>query len=331
MAKEKKEKEEKQSLSALMVEMNKKYGNNAIVSKTEYVNPENIISTGSIAIDDALGVGGLVRGKIVEIMGWQSCGKSTLTLNIIAEAQKKGLKCALIDGEFSFDRKYAEAIGLNVDDLIISQPGHGEAAYDIANGLMKTDEIAVVIIDSQTSLLPLKAMSGEGGEYSLGLHARLLSLEIPKLLQNAANHNVLVCVISQYREKIGIMFGNPTTTNGGHALPFYSHVRLEVSRKEIDKESETNIIKVKVVKNKLAVPFKEAEVEIIWGVGFNKNKEYLDKAIDFEIITKTGNTYSYGDIKLGVGMGQLEQFLKDNPELLLEIKEKVLTKLKGEE
>lgn len=320
---------DKLTLTEAIAEMNKKYGKNSIMSSVEYIDPENIISSGSILLNRALGVGGYVRGRVVEIMGWSSGGKSTTTLHAIAESQKKGLKCALIDGEGSFDRKYAEAIGIDVSELIVSQPGFGEAAYDIANALISSGEVHVVIIDSQTSLLPKKAMEGNGGEYALGLHARMMSLEIPKLMNNALKNNALVIIISQYREKIGVMFGNPTTTNGGHALPFYSHVRLEVSRPaaSIDMQEEINNIKVKVKKNKLAVPFKEAEIEIVWGVGFNKKKEIVDLAVEFDIIKKAGNTYSYQENKLGVGEKQLNAFIDDNAELLEEIKVLVLEKL----
>lgn len=316
-------------LKSAISEINKKYGKNTIIEEAEYINPENIISTGSLGIDKALGVGGLVRGKLVEIAGWSSGGKSTLTLHIIAEAQRKGLKCALIDGEFSFDRKYAEAIGVNVDpkELMVSQPGHGEAAYDIANLLCRSKEIGVVVIDSQTSLLPLKAMQGEGGDYALGLHARLLSLEIPKLMQSAAKNNVLVILVSQYREKIGVMYGDPKTTNGGHAIPFYSHVRLDVFRPSLDKadkKAEMNEVKVKVIKNKLAMPFKEWSINLIWGVGFDKDKEIVDIAIEYDIITRKGSSYSYGDIRLAVGIENLHKFMADNEELREEIKQKVI-------
>jgi recombination protein RecA len=324
----KEEKEEKaKDLKSTISEMNSKYGKNTILAETEYINPDNIISTGSLGIDKALGVGGLVRGKMVEIAGWSSGGKSTFTLHVIAEAQKKGIKCALIDGEFSFDRKYAEALGVDVDELVISQPGFGEAAYDVANSLCKTKEVGVVIIDSQTSLLPKKAMEGEGGEYALGLHARLLSLEIPKLMQNAAKNNVLVILISQYREKIGVMFGNPTTTNGGHAIPFYSHVRLEVFRPSLkaeNKEEGYNDIRIKVIKNKLAVPFKEWTIECLWGIGWNKQKEIIDMALEYGIISRAGSTYSYGETKLAVGITKVYELLSDNIELLEAIKQEVL-------
>lgn len=323
---------EKLTLQETITKMNKEYGKNSIMSSVEYIDPKNIISSGSILLNRALGVGGYVRGRVVEIMGWSSGGKSTTTLHAIAESQKKGLRCALIDGEGSFDRKYAESIGVIVNEedpnhLIVSQPGYGEAAYDIANALISTGEVHVVIIDSQTSLLPKKAMEGNGGEYALGLHARMMSLEIPKLMNNALKNNALVIIISQYREKIGVMFGNPTTTNGGHALPFYSHVRLEVSRNTIDKAEEINNIKVKVVKNKLAIPFKEAEIEILWGVGFNKTKEIIDLAIEYNIIEKSGNTYSYKETKLGVGEKQLNAFIEANDGLLEEIKPLVLEQL----
>lgn len=260
-------------------------------------------------------------------------GKSTITLNVIANHQKKndGRVALLIDGEHSFDKRYAKVLGVDVDKLEISQPDYGEMAYNIAGALIETGDVGVVVIDSQTSLLPKKSMEGEAGDHNLGLHARLMSIEMPKLMAKAAKHNTLLIVISQFREKIGVMFGSPVTTNGGNALKFYAHMRLEVS-KTIDKDSSGektgNKTKVVVKKNKLACPFAEAEFIIDWGLGINRNLEVLELAVEYGIVKKGGSWYTYGDAKVQ-GDDKMLALFADNPEFAKEIETKVLNKING--
>lgn len=322
-----------QTESALEKELKrieKDFGKGSIISSSSIKEKVDVISTGSLKLDLATRIGGLPRGKVVEIMGWESSGKSTITQQTIANAQKQGLKCALFDGEFSFDPKYATALGINIEDLIIHQldEGGGERAYDIAERMLKTKEIGMLVIDSQTSFLPKKVLEESNGTNALGLHARLMSTSVPKIVSAAALSNALVVYISQFREKIGVMFGSPITTNGGNALRFYSHMRIEVT-KSVEKDDGiafANRTKCRVVKNKVGVPFGEADFRIDYGKGINRTKEVLDLAEESEIIKKAGSWYSYKETRIGHGEDNALQLLNDNPELLGEIEKLVLEK-----
>lgn len=318
--------ESKDSLKLALEKLEKDYGVGTVISAGFKPQFYDIISSGSLELDIALGVGGWARGKIVELIGWESSGKSTLTYEAIAQAQNKNIKCVLIDGEHSFDPKYAKAIGVNVEDLIINQPDYGEQGYDVALKLMETGKIGLVVIDSQTALRPKKEIDGEVGASQLGLHARLMSEVMPKILGAAARNNVLVIFISQLREKIGVMFGSPETTNGGHALKFYAHVRARCSKtvlKEGD-DAVSNKTTVKIIKNKLAPPFRIAEFNIVYGVGVDRMSELIKVASDLNVINKSGSWYSYGDSKIGQGSEAVATFLSDNPEVANEIRTKVM-------
>lgn len=327
-------KEEKEivqnNIANAIKELEKEFGKGAVIT-SNFKNQVDVISTGSLGLDIATGIMGLPKGKIVECMGWESSGKSTSTLELIAQAQLKGEKCLLVDGENSFDRKYAIALGVKVDDLLISQPSFGEEGYTTAIKLMNTGEVGVVIFDSQTSLLPRKIMEGEPGQSNLGLHARLLSEVVPKIMKAAEKNNVLVIFISQFREKIGCMYGDPTTTNGGHAIQFYAHIRLRFS-KTVNKDAEepSNKTKVKVIKNKMAPPFLEAEFDIIYGKGIDKIKEIIELASENEILYKHGQI-----IKINKDTPEEERYdlpvfmdmIENNPEFYLALKNKILKKL----
>lgn len=315
----------KKSPSEVMAELNKTYGAGTIVSSNTTKQHVDVISTGSFGLDLATGIGGLPRGKVVEFMGWESSGKSTITLQTIANAQKMGITCALIDGEHSFDSTYAKSLGINTDDLLINQPDYGEQGYDVAEKLMDSG-VGLIIIDSQTALLPKKVIDADAGDTAMGLHARLMSQVVPKLMHKAGQNNCLIIFISQFREKIGVMFGSPETTNGGHALKFYSHMRVEI-RKSIDKEESRNKTRIKIIKNKLANPFGTAEFYINWGTGVDRFQEILDHAVELEIIQKAGSWFSYGETKIGQGFDSVKQLLQDNPELYKEIENKVLNSL----
>lgn len=309
--------------------LEKDYGKGSIISSAR---PEKVetISTGSLKLDLATGIGGLPRGGLVEIMGWESSGKSTIVQNVVGNAQKMDLKCLYLDGEYSLDRKYAKRLGVNMDNLLLYQldAGGGEKCYNVAERLIKTGELGVVVIDSQTSMLPKKVMEGEIGDSAIGLHSRMMGQAVPKIMSAAALSNTLVIFISQLREKIGVMFGNPETTNGGNALKFYSHMRIEV-RKSIEKiegEAVANKTKCKVIKNKFAPPFGEAEFRIVFGEGIDRVGEILDLAVEHEIIKQGGAWFTYGDNKFQ-GEATVLQLLRDNPELAKEIENKVLIKL----
>lgn len=313
-----------------IAKLEKDYGKGSIISPAKPDKIE-VISTGSLKLDIATGIMGLPRGKIVEIMGWESSGKSTIVQTVVGNAQKQGLKCLYIDGEFSLDNKYARALGVNMEELVIHQldEGGGEKCYNIAERLIKTGALGVVVIDSQTSMLPKKVMEGETGDNAIGLHARMMSQAVPKIMNVAASSNTLVIFVSQFREKIGVMFGNPETTNGGHALKFYAHLRIDV-RKSVLKVSDQavgNKTRCKIVKNKMAPPFGEAEFIIDFGEGINRMGEILDLSEENGIVTRGGAWYSYGDVKLGQGEANVIQFLKDNPELAKEIEVKTLEKV----
>lgn len=313
-----------------LAKLEKDYGKGSIISSAR---PEKIevISTGSLKLDLATGIGGLPRPAVVEIMGWESSGKSTIVQSIVGNAQKQGLECLYIDGEFSLDTKYARKLGVNMEKLLIHQldDGGGEKCYNIAERLIKTGGLGVVVIDSQTSMLPKKVIDGETGDSAIGLHAKMMSQAVPKIMQAAAMNNTLVIFVSQFREKIGVMFGSPETTNGGHALKFYSHMRIDI-RKTVEKvgeEAVANKTKCKVIKNKFAPPFGTAEFRIIFGEGIDRMGEILDLSEEKGIITKAGSWYSYGETRLGQGEATVIQLLKDNEELTKEIEDKVLLKL----
>ena len=291
----------------------------------------NVIPTGSLGLDAALGIGGLPRGRIIEIYGPESSGKTTLTLHAIAEAQKAGGIAAFIDAEHAFDRNYAEKLGVDIENLIISQPDNGEQALEIAENLIRSGAIDIVVIDSVAALTPKSEIEGEMGDSKMGLHARLMSQALRKLTGTISKTHCTVFFINQLREKIGVMFGNPETTTGGNALKFYASVRLDIRRSSQIKDGDNvigNRTKVKVVKNKVAPPFKTAEFDIMYGEGVSKTGEILDLAVEFEIIKKSGSWFSYGDTKLGQGRDAVKSLIKDNPELAEELEEKIKSQIK---
>ena len=285
------------------------------------------ISTGSIGLDFALGVGGYPRGRVVEIYGPESSGKTTLTLHAIAECQKSGGIAAFIDAEHAFDRFYAQNLGVNIDDLIISQPDHGEQALEIADNLIRSGAIDIIVIDSVAALTPKSEIEGEMGDSKMGLHARLMSQALRKLTSTISKTNCTVFFINQLREKIGVMFGNPETTTGGNALKFYASVRLDIRRSTQLKDSSGNALgnktRVKVVKNKVAPPFRVCEFDIMYGEGISKLGEIIDIGTEAGIIDKSGSWFSYGETKLGQGRDSVKKLLKDNPELCDELEKKI--------
>jgi recombination protein RecA len=287
------------------------------------------ISTGSLGLDLALGVGGLPRGRVIEIYGPESSGKTTLTLHAIAEAQKKGGIAAFIDAEHAFDRFYAEKLGIDVDNLIISQPDYGEQGLEIAENLIRSGAIDIIVIDSVAALTPKSEIEGEMGDSKMGLHARLMSQALRKLTGAINKTNCTVIFINQLREKIGVMFGNPETTTGGNALKFYASVRLDIRRSTQIKNADSAVIgnktRVKVVKNKVAPPFQMAEFDIMYGEGISKVGEIIDLGVEFNIVKKSGSWFSYGETKLGQGRDAVKKLLKDNPELMEELEEKIVT------
>jgi recombination protein RecA len=289
------------------------------------------ISSGSLGLDLALGVNGYPRGRVIEIYGPESSGKTTLTLHAIAEAQKAGGIAAFIDAEHAFDRFYAEKLGVDIDNLIISQPDNGEQALEIAENLIRSGAIDIVVIDSVAALTPKSEIEGEMGDSKMGLHARLMSQALRKLTGTISKTNCTVFFINQLREKIGVMFGNPETTTGGNALKFYASVRLDIRRSSQIKDGENvigNRTKVKVVKNKVAPPFKTAEFDIMYGEGVSKTGEILDLAVEFDIIKKAGSWFSYGETKLGQGRDAVKSLIKDNPELAEELEAKIKVHIK---
>jgi recombination protein RecA len=290
------------------------------------VEEVEVIPSGSLGLDLALGVNGYPRGRVIEIYGPESSGKTTLTLHAIAEAQKAGGIAAFIDAEHAFDRNYAEKLGVDIENLIISQPDNGEQALEIAENLIRSGAIDIVVIDSVAALTPKSEIEGEMGDSKMGLHARLMSQALRKLTGTISKTHCTVFFINQLREKIGVMFGNPETTTGGNALKFYASVRLDIRRSSQIKDGENvigNRTKVKVVKNKVAPPFKTAEFDIMYGEGVSKTGEILDLAVEFEIIKKAGSWFSYGDTKLGQGRDAVKVLIKDNPELADELEQKI--------
>ena len=333
--KEKMSSEKEAKLKALQLtldKLDKTYGKGTVMKMGDKAIEEvETISSGSLGIDLALGVGGYPRGRVIEIYGPESSGKTTLTLHAIAEAQKAGGIAAFIDAEHAFDRNYAEKLGVDIENLIISQPDNGEQALEIAENLIRSGAIDIVVIDSVAALTPKSEIEGEMGDSKMGLHARLMSQALRKLTGTISKTNCTVFFINQLREKIGVMFGNPETTTGGNALKFYASVRLDIRRSTQIKDGENvlgNRTKVKVVKNKVAPPFKTAEFDIMYGEGISKTGEILDLAVEFEIIKKAGSWFSYGDTKLGQGRDAVKTLIKDNPELADELEAKIIAQIK---
>ena len=284
------------------------------------------ISTGSIGLDMALGIGGIPRGRVTEIYGPEASGKTTLAIQVIAEAQKAGGVAAIVDAEHAFDRFYAEKLGVDIDNLLISQPDNGEQALEIADHLIRSGALDIVVIDSVAALTPKAEIEGEMGDSKMGLQARLMSQALRKLTANISKTHTCCIFINQLREKIGVMFGNPETTTGGNALKFYASVRLDIRRISQIKEGEEVIgsrTRVKVVKNKLAPPFRKAEFDIMYGEGISRSGEIIDMGIDHNILSKSGSWFSYGDTKLGQGREAVKQILTDNPELFDELSLKI--------
>jgi len=322
------EKEAKlKALQLTLDKLDKAYGKGTVMKMGDKAVEEvEAIPSGSLGLDLALGVNGYPRGRIIEIFGPESSGKTTLTLHAIAEAQKAGGIAAFIDAEHAFDRFYAEKLGVDIDNLIISQPDNGEQALEIAENLIRSGAIDIVVIDSVAALTPKSEIEGEMGDSKMGLHARLMSQALRKLTATISKTHCTVFFINQLREKIGVMFGNPETTTGGNALKFYASVRLDIRRAAQIKDGEQvmgNRTKVKVVKNKVAPPFRTAEFDIMYGEGVSKTGEILDLAVEFEIIKKAGSWFSYGDTKLGQGRDAVKSLIKDNPELADELEQKI--------
>ena len=322
------EKEAKlKALQLTLDKLDKAYGKGTVMKMGDKAVEEvETISSGSLGLDLALGVNGYPRGRVIEIYGPESSGKTTLTLHAIAEAQKAGGIAAFIDAEHAFDRNYAEKLGVDIENLIISQPDNGEQALEITENLIRSGAIDIVVIDSVAALTPKSEIEGEMGDSKMGLHARLMSQALRKLTGTISKTNCTVFFINQLREKIGVMFGNPETTTGGNALKFYASVRLDIRRSSQIKDGENvvgNRTKVKVVKNKVAPPFKVAEFDIMYGEGISKTGEILDLAVEFEIIKKAGSWFSYGETKLGQGRDGVKVLIKDNPELADELEQKI--------
>jgi recombination protein RecA len=292
------------------------------------------ISSGSIGIDVALGIGGYPKGRVIEIYGPESSGKTTLTLHAIAECQKAGGIAAFIDAEHAFDRFYAEKLGVDLGELVISQPDNGEQALEIADNLIRSGAVDALVIDSVAALTPKSEIEGEMGDSKMGLHARLMSQALRKLTSSISKTNCTVFFINQLREKIGVMFGNPETTTGGNALKFYASVRIDIRRSTQLKDTEGGVLgnktRVKIVKNKVAPPFKTAEFDIMYGEGISKTGEILDIGVELDIIEKSGSWFSYGGSKLGQGRDSVKSILKDNPELMEELEQKILEQLKSD-
>ena len=331
-------KEQEAKLKALKLtldKLDKAYGKGTVMKMSDApVVDVDVISSGSLGLDVALGVGGYPKGRVVEIYGPESSGKTTLTLHAIAEAQKAGGIAAFIDAEHAFDRFYAENLGIDIDNLIISQPDNGEQALEIADNLVRSGAIDLIVIDSVAALTPRSEIEGEMGDSKMGLHARLMSQALRKLTGSISKTNCTMIFINQLREKIGVMFGNPETTTGGNALKFYASVRLDIRRSTQIKDSDGSVrgnkTRIKVVKNKVAPPFKLAEFDIMYGEGVSKVGEILDLAVEFDIIQKSGSWFSYDATKLGQGRDAVKQMIKDNPDLMDELELKINSIIKGE-
>ena len=333
-ATEKENDAKKKALDLVLDKLDKTYGKGAVMRLGDNaIEDVEVISSGSLGLDIALGIGGYPRGRVIEIYGPESSGKTTLTLHAIAEAQKAGGIAAFIDAEHAFDRNYAGKLGIDLENLIISQPDNGEQALEIADNLIRTGAIDIIVIDSVAALTPKAEIEGEMGDSRMGLQARLMSQALRKLTGSINKTNCTVIFINQLREKIGVMFGNPETTTGGNALKFYASVRLDIRKKAQIKEGEEasgNRVKVKVVKNKVAPPFRTVEFDIMFGEGISKIGEILDLGVEKEIVKKAGSWFSYGDTKLGQGRDAVKKLLKDNPELQEELEAKIREAIKEE-
>ena len=324
--------EKMKALQAALSKIEKDFGKGSIMKLgEEKIENVDVIPTGSIGLNAALGVGGYPRGRIIEIYGPESSGKTTLAIHAIAEAQKAGGVAAFIDAEHAFDRFYAEKLGVDINNLYISQPDNGEQALEIADQLIRSSAIDILVVDSVAALTPKKEIEGDMGDSAVGLQARLMSQALRKLTSTIAKTNTTCIFINQLREKIGVMFGNPETTTGGNALKFYASVRVDVRKSTPIKDGDNilgNLTKVKVVKNKVAPPFRKCEFEIIFGEGISKVGEIIDLATEYDIIKKSGSWFAYGDSKLGQGRDAVKLMLKDNPELCEELEAKITEKLK---
>ena len=326
--------EKLKALQEAMSKIEKNFGKGSIMRMgEEKIENVDVIPTGSIGLNAALGVGGYPKGRIIEIYGPESSGKTTLAIHAIAEAQKAGGIAAFIDAEHAFDRFYAQKLGVDIDNLYISQPDNGEQALDIADQLIRSAAIDIIVIDSVAALTPKKEIEGDMGDSAVGLHARLMSQALRKVTSNIAKTNTTCIFINQLREKIGVMFGNPETTTGGNALKFYASVRLDIRRVTTIKDGDNvigNQVRVKVVKNKVAPPFRKAEFEITFGEGISKIGEIVDLGVEYGIIKKSGSWFSYGESKLAQGRDATKALLKDNPELCEELEAQIMEALKDE-
>ena len=324
--------EKLKALKLTMDKIDKDFGKGSVMMMNEKgVTEQEAISTGSLGLDVALGIGGLPKGRVVEIYGPESSGKTTLAIHVIAEAQKKGGICAFIDAEHAFDSVYAQKLGVDIDNLLISQPDYGEQALEIADRLILSGALDVVVIDSVAALVPKGELEGEMGDSKMGLQARLMSQALRKLTATISKTNSCCIFINQLREKIGVMFGNPETTTGGNALKFYASVRLDIRRQAQIKDGDEvmgNHVKVKVVKNKVAPPFRQAEFDIIYGERISKVGEIVDMGVELGIVQKSGSWFSYNSDKLGQGRDAVKKLLSDNPELMNELEGKIKDKIK---
>jgi recombination protein RecA len=323
--------EKLKALKLTIDKIDKDFGKGSVMMMNEKSHiQQEVISTGSLGLDMALGIGGLPRGRVIEIYGPESSGKTTLSTHVIAEAQKKGGMCAIIDAEHAFDSSYAQKLGVDIDNLLISQPDYGEQALEIADRLILSGAIDVVVIDSVAALVPKSELEGEMGDSKMGLHARLMSQALRKLTATIHKTNTICIFINQLREKIGVMFGNPETTTGGNALKFYASVRLDIRRVTQIKDGDEaigNRVRVKVVKNKVAPPFRQAEFDIIFGHGISKAGEIIDIGVELGVIQKSGSWFSYDTNKLGQGRESVKQMMLDNPELAVELETKIKAKV----
>src|SRR6202051_34215 len=325
----------KKALAAALGQIEKQFGKGSVMRLGDASAAYDVeaVSTGSLGLDIALGIGGLPRGRVVEVFGPEASGKTTLTLQVIAEVQRGGGTAAFVDAEHALDPSYAEKLGVNINDLLVSQPDTGEQALEITDMLVRSNAVDIVVIDSVAALTPRAEIEGEMGEMQVGLHARLMSQALRKLTGNISRSNTIVVFINQMRMKIGVMFGNPETTTGGNALKFYASVRLDIRRISQIKDSEEvsgNRVKVKIVKNKVAPPFRIAEFDIMFGEGISKAGEIIDLGVEHNIIKKAGSWFSYGQTRLGQGRDAVKQLILDNPELMDELELKIKEVVTGE-